>query len=99
MALVIKFIYTGQCEVRQSELEDFLYTGNDLKVGGLMEDVNLKDIEKPPVDNGSHKTQKSQESGSNYTDLDDASGEMSPQENNKKVILPSNQRESGRFCL
>ena len=51
LALVIKFIYMGQCEVRQSELEDFLSTGKDLKVGGLMEDVNLKDIEEPLVMN------------------------------------------------
>ena len=29
--------------------KDFLSTGNDLKVGGLMEDVNLEDIEKPLV--------------------------------------------------
>ena len=93
----MEFIYMGQCEVRQSELEDFLSTGNDLKVGGLMEDVNLKDIEEPLVENGTHKTQEPQESGSNYTDLDDASWEMSPQENDRKVILPSNQQEGGRF--
>ena len=40
LSMVIKFIYLGQCEVRQSELEDFLSTGKDLKVGGLMEYVN-----------------------------------------------------------
>ena len=73
LALVMKFIYLGQCEVRQSELDDFLSTGNDLKVGGLMEDVNLKDIGEPLVETGTHKTQEPQESGSNYTDLDDAS--------------------------
>ena len=97
LALVIKFIYLGQCEVRQSELEDFLSTGNDLKVGGLMEDVNLKDIEEPLVENGTHKTQEPQESGSNNTDLDYASWEMSPQENDREVILPSSQQEGGRF--
>ena len=96
LAMVIEFIYIGQCEVRQSELEDFLSTGNDLKVGGLMEDVNLKDIEKPLVDNATLKTQEAQESSSNYTDLD-ASWEMSPQENDREVILPSNQQEGGRF--
>ena len=97
LALVMKFIYLGQCEVRQSELENFLSTGNDLKVGGLMEDVNLKDIEEPLVENGTHKIQESQESGSNYTDLDDTSWEMSPQENYKEVILPSNQQKGGKF--
>ena len=97
LALVIEFIYLGQCEVRQSELEDFLSMGNDLKVGGIMENINLKDIEEPLVENGTHKTQEPQESGSNYTDLDDASWEMSPQENYREVILPSNQQEGGRF--
>ena len=57
LALVIKFIYLGQCEVGQYELSDFLATGTDLKVGGLMEDVNLTDIEEPVVDNGTHYTQ------------------------------------------
>ena len=95
--MVMEFIYLGQCEVRQSELEDFLSSGNDLKVGGLMEDVNLKDIEEPLVENVTHKTQEPWGSGSNYTDLDDASWEMSPQENDREVILPSNQQEGGRF--
>ena len=97
LTLVMKFIYLGQCEVRQSELEDFLSTGNDLKVGGIMEYVNLKDIEEPLVENGTHKTQEPQESGSNYTNLDDASWEMSPQENYREVIQYSNQWEGGRF--
>ena len=44
LALVIKFIYLGQCEVGQYDLSDFLATGNDLRVGGLMEYVNFKDI-------------------------------------------------------
>ena len=75
--MIIKLIYLGQCEVIQSELEDFLSTGIYLKVGGLMEDVNLKDIEETLVDNETHKTEP-RGSGSNYTDLDDASWEMSP---------------------
>ena len=64
----------------------------DLKVGGLMED-----IEEPLVENGTHKTQEPQESGSNYTDLDDASWEMSPQEIEREVIQPSNQQDGGRL--
>ena len=95
LALVMKFIYLGQCEVRQSELEDLLSTANDLKVEGLMENINLNDIE-----NGTHKTQAPQVSDSNYTNLDDASWEMSPQENDREVILPYNQQEGGRFvCI
>ena len=50
--MVMKFIYLGQCEVGQNELDDFLATGNDLKVAGIMEDVYL--IEEPVVDNGTH---------------------------------------------
>ena len=44
------------------------------------------------IRNRTHKT------GLNYTDLDDASWEMSPQENDGGVILPSYKRESGRFA-
>ena len=62
LSMVIKFIYLGQCEVGQNELEDFLATGKDLEVGGLMEDVNLKDIEEPVVENGTHYKQE-QEGG------------------------------------
>ena len=50
------------------ELEDFLATGRDMKVGGLMEDVNLKVIEEPVVDNVTRYTQEPQEPDSNYTD-------------------------------
>ena len=75
LALVIKFIYLGQCEVGQNELSDFLATGSELKVGGLMEDVNIKDIEEPLVENGAHYTQEPQEPDSNYTNLDDKSCE------------------------
>ena len=56
--MVIKFIYLGQCDVGQNELEDFLAAGNDMEVGGLMEDVNLKDIEETVVENGTHNTQE-----------------------------------------
>ena len=66
LALVIKFNYLGQCEVGQYELSDFLATGSELKVGGLMEDVSLKNIEESVVENG---TQEPQESDSNYTDI------------------------------
>ena len=58
LSMVIKLIYLGQCDVGQNELEDFLATGNDLEVGGLMEDVNLKDIEEPVVENGTHYKQE-----------------------------------------
>ena len=66
-------------------------------MGGLKEDVDLKDIEEPVVENGTHNTQKPQESDSNDTDIDDTNREMSPQDNEREVILPSNQQEGGRF--
>ena len=62
-----------------------------------MEDVNFNDIEEPLVGNGTYKTQEPQESGSNYTDIDVPSWEMSPQENDREFIQPSNQQEGGRF--
>ena len=70
LALVIKLIYLGQCEVGQYELPDVLATGSDLKVRGLMEDINLKNIEEPVVENGTHYTQGPQEPDSDYIDLD-----------------------------
>ena len=97
LTMVIKFIYQGQCEIGQHELDNFLSTGKDLKVEGLMEDVNWKEIEEPLVENGTYKTQKSQESGSNSTGQDDVTLEMSPQKFDMEVTLPSNQLEGGRF--
>ena len=97
LSLVIKFIYLGQCEVGQNELKDFLATGKDLEVRGLMEDVNLKDIEEPVLENGTHYTQESQEPDSNNTDLDAKTWEMSNQKNETEVTIPSNQQEGGRF--
>ena len=88
LAMVIKFIYLGQCNVGQHELEDFLATGNDLEVEGLMEDVNLKDIEEHVFDNGTPtNTQEHQESDKNYTDFDDTTWVISPQRNEREVNL------------
>ena len=97
LAMVIQFIYLGQCDMRQYELQDFLTTGNNLDVGGLIEDVKLKDIEEPVVENGTHNAQEPQEPDPNDTDIDDTTWEMSPQSNEREVILPSNQQEGGRF--
>ena len=97
IALVTKCIYLGQCEVGQYELSDFLATGSELKMGGLMEDVNLKDNEEPVVDNGTHYTQEPQEPDSNYTDIDGKTWEMSNQKNESEVTIFSNQQEGGRF--
>ena len=95
--MVIKFIYLGQCDVGQNELEDFLATGNDLEVGGLMEDVNLKDVEAPVVDNGTRYKQEPLKLDSNYTDLDDKTWEMLKKKNENEVTINSNQKEGGRF--
>ena len=81
----------------QNELEDFLATGKYIEVGGLMEDVNLKDIEEPVVDNGTHYTQGHQEPDSNYTTLGGKTWEMSNQKNENEVTIPSNQQQGGRF--
>ena len=37
--MVMQFIYQGQCEVGQEELESFLTTGKNLEVNGLMEEI------------------------------------------------------------
>ena len=41
LELLMKFIYLGQCEVGQGELDLFLAAGKDLKVKGLMEEVSV----------------------------------------------------------
>ena len=97
LALIMKLIYLGQCEVGPNELSDFLDTGSDLKVRGLMEDVNLKDIEEPVEDNGTQYTQEPQEPDSNYTDLDDKTREMSKKKNESEITIPSNQQKGGSF--
>ena len=91
LVMVIKFIYLGQCEVGQYELENVLSTGKDLEVRGLMEDVNLKNTVEPVLDNETNNTKEKEESGSNYRD-------MLPQNIEKEVILPSTQMEGGRFA-
>ena len=99
LMMVLKFIYLGQCEVGQNELQDLLATGHDLKVEGIMEVVNFKETEEPVVDNGTHNVQEHNESDSNYTDLDNTARVMSSIKTEREVILPSNQWEGGSiFC-
>ena len=97
LAMVIKLIYLGQCEVGQNELKDFLTTGNDLEVEGLIENTNLINIKGSIDENGTQNTQEPRESDSNYTDIDDTTWEMSPQKNEREVILPFNQQDDDRF--
>ena len=97
LLMEMQFIYLGQCEVGQYELQDFLTTGKDLEVGGLMEYVNLKYIEEPVVENGTHDMQAPQESDSNYTDIDDTTRVLSPQNNEREDFLPSYQHEGRRL--
>ena len=97
LVMVMEFIYLGQCEVGQYELQDFLTTGYDLEVGGLIEYVNFKDIEDPVVENVTQNVQEPHESNSNDTDIDDTTSEMSPHNNEREGILPNNQHEGGMF--
>ena len=79
----------GQCEVEQHELEDFLAAGKDLKVSGLMEDVNIKYFEMPRVDNSIEEISETQETVSNFTD--ETIRLMSPQKNYREESLIFNQ--------
>ena len=51
LELVIKFIYAGQCEVAQKDLEGFLETGKELMIQGLMEITNIPKKEEIFQDN------------------------------------------------
>ena len=42
--MVMQFIYLGQCQVGQEELNAFIVTGKDLAVNGLLEDESLEEI-------------------------------------------------------
>ena len=96
LELVMKFIYLGQCEVGQYDLECFLATGKDLEVIGMMEDVNLKHMEEYVVENRVQKTHETKESSN--TDLDETTRAMSNQETCMEVILPSNHLEDEFFA-
>ena len=37
----MQFIYLGQCQVEKENLRDFLTTGKELEVSGLLEDTCL----------------------------------------------------------
>jgi hypothetical protein len=49
--MVMKFIYLGQCDVGEWELEHFLAVGKELQINGLIEDMNLKYIKEYMVGN------------------------------------------------
>ena len=95
LALIVKFIYLGQCELRQYEFVR-LFSYRKWSEAGITEYVNLKDIEEPVVENGTN-TQEHQEPDSNQADLDDKTWVKSNQMNESEVIIPSNQNNGGRF--
>ena len=97
LVMVMEFIYLGQCDVEQNELQDFLVTGNYLEVEGLMKDANHKDIEEPVVKNEAHNTQEYKGLDSNYTDQYYKNSEMFPLKQAEKVIQSSNKQEGGSF--
>jgi hypothetical protein len=41
LEIVIRFIYLGQCDVADLELDEFLAVGKELKINGILENVNL----------------------------------------------------------
>jgi hypothetical protein len=40
---ILRFIYVGQCEVDEQDLAEFLDTGKDLKVTGMIDNIGLTD--------------------------------------------------------
>ena len=42
LEMVLKFIYFGECHVAENELQDFLSTGKELKVDGLVNETALE---------------------------------------------------------
>ena len=57
LEMVMQFIYLGQCQVGQEELNAFIATGKDLAVNGLLEDKILEDNVIPETANtNQHET-------------------------------------------
>ena len=48
----MKYIYLGQCDVWKTELNGILAAGKDLKINGLMNDAELKDVFQSENDHG-----------------------------------------------
>ena len=46
--LVMQFIYLGECEVGHEELDQFLNTGKELRVKGLLDTLNPEENQPPP---------------------------------------------------
>ena len=86
----LSWSFSSEGSVESKHSEDFLATGSNLEVGGLMEHDYLKDIEEPVVENETLGLD------SNYTVLDKIC-EINSLKNENKVILPSNQQEDGMF--
>ena len=45
LEMLLKFIYLGQCHISNEELQDFLATGTELRIKGLIENIDPVDIE------------------------------------------------------
>ena len=43
LQLIVRFIYLGECDVRQEDLDSFLETGKDLEINGLRDEVNINE--------------------------------------------------------
>ena len=51
----MKFIYTGECDVGNLELQDFLAVGKDLEIDGLMEHTDRNYMAESRVENKNKK--------------------------------------------
>ena len=89
LLMVMKIIYLGQCDVGQQDLQDFISTGTDLQVEGLINDIYMKDIVE--------LTQELEESDSNCIVLKDTTSNMFAQNNERGVILSTNKPEDRLF--
>ena len=45
LMMVMQFIYLGECDVGQEDLTQFLNTGKELQISGLMETLDLEEEE------------------------------------------------------
>jgi len=57
LELILQFIYMGECQVDQEDIEEFLAVGKDLKINGLKEQdaeedthPNINNIKEEPID-------------------------------------------------
>ena len=104
LEMIIKFIYVGECVVGQGELKDFLNTGKELEINGLLRnnwietEKGVSEKEKEPLNQHQRNNIETQD-----INIDDVTSEIvskSPVERNSVNIPPTGmakKKKNGKY--